>query len=46
MVKKSLKKTQRTVAVFDIDGTLFRSSLLIEITEALIQAKLFSPQNQ
>lgn len=44
MVKKSLNKNQRKVAVFDIDGTIFRSSLLIEITEALIQAKLFSPK--
>lgn len=41
-MRKSLKKTQRKVAVFDIDGTIFRSSLLIEITEALIQAGLFS----
>jgi len=34
---KSVKK----VAIFDIDGTIFRSSLLIEITEALIQDGLF-----
>lgn len=32
-----MKKT----AIFDIDGTVFRSSLLIEITEALVQEGLF-----
>ncbi len=30
----------RKVAIFDIDGTIFRSSLLIELTEALIAARL------
>ena len=29
------------VAVFDIDGTIFRSSLLIELVEALIQEGIF-----
>jgi HAD superfamily hydrolase (TIGR01490 family) len=29
------------VAVFDIDGTIFRSSLLIEVTNALIANKIF-----
>lgn len=29
------------MAIFDIDGTIFRSSLLIETTEALIQAGVF-----
>jgi len=32
----------KKVAIFDIDGTIFRSSLLIEITEALIQEGVFS----
>ncbi len=31
----------RKVAIFDIDGTIFRSSLLIEVTEALIQDGFF-----
>lgn len=31
----------KKVAIFDIDGTIFRSSLLIEITEALIQEGIF-----
>jgi len=38
--KNKLKK----VAIFDIDGTIFRSSLLIELVEALIQEKIFSPR--
>lgn len=32
----------KRVAIFDIDGTIFRSSLLIEITEALVDGKIFS----
>lgn len=36
-----MKKSQRKVAVFDIDGTIFRSSLLIEILDALIQERIF-----
>lgn len=31
-----MKKTKRKVAVFDVDGTIFRSSLLIQIVERLI----------
>lgn len=31
-------------AAFDVDGTIFRSSLLIELVEALIEAKLFPPE--
>ena len=34
----------RKVAVFDIDGTLFRSSLLLELMEALISQKIVSPE--
>lgn len=34
----------RRVAIFDIDGTIFRSSLLIEIVEALIYEGVF-PKN-
>lgn len=36
----------RRVAIFDIDGTIFRSSLLIEITEALIDEGIFSPRTR
>ncbi len=32
---------KKSLAIFDIDGTIFRSSLLIEITEALVQEGLF-----
>lgn len=38
---KKTEKGKRKVAVFDIDGTLFRSSLLIELTEMLIAEKIF-----
>lgn len=31
----------KKIAIFDIDGTVFRSSLLIELTDALIQAGIF-----
>lgn len=31
----------RKLAIFDIDGTIFRSSLLIEVTEALIETNIF-----
>jgi HAD superfamily hydrolase (TIGR01490 family) len=34
----------KKVAIFDIDGTVFRSSLLIELTDALIQGGVFSPK--
>jgi len=36
-----MKKTKQKIAVFDIDGTIFRSSLLIEILDALIQEGIF-----
>lgn len=32
---------KRKVAIFDVDGTIFRSSLFIELTEALINAGIF-----
>lgn len=38
--------TKRRVAVFDIDGTIFRSSLLLELVEALIQQKVLSKYAQ
>ena len=41
MDKKS--KALRKVAIFDIDGTIFRSSLLIELVEALLENGLFPP---
>jgi HAD superfamily hydrolase (TIGR01490 family) len=34
-------QTSQPVAFFDIDGTLFRSSLLIELVEAMIRADVF-----
>ncbi len=38
---RSNKMRRRKVAVFDIDGTIFRSSLLIELVEALILGGVF-----
>ncbi len=32
---------KKKVAIFDIDGTIFRSSLLIEVTESLIEKGIF-----
>lgn len=37
---------KRPVAVFDIDGTIFRSSLLIELSKRLIQDGIFSKEVQ
>jgi len=34
----------KKVAIFDIDGTIFRSSLIVELVEALINAGLFPPE--
>ncbi|MCK5096036.1 MAG: HAD-IB family hydrolase [Candidatus Pacebacteria bacterium] len=34
---------KKKVAIFDIDGTIFRSSLLIELVELLIQREIFPP---
>jgi len=36
-----MKDIKQKVAIFDIDGTIFRSSLLIELVEALIADGLF-----
>jgi len=36
-------KRKKRLAVFDIDGTIFRSSLLIELVEELIHARIFRP---
>ncbi|MFA5319455.1 MAG: HAD-IB family phosphatase, partial [Candidatus Paceibacterota bacterium] len=36
-----MTEAPRKFAAFDVDGTIFRSSLLIELVEELIEAKLF-----
>ena len=41
MPKTTSKKGKKKVAIFDIDGTIFRSSLLIEVTEVLIEEGIF-----
>ncbi len=35
---------KKKIAVFDVDGTIFRSSLLVELTDALVQEGIFPPQ--
>lgn len=37
------KAAKTKIAVFDIDGTIFRSSLVIELTQALIKYGIFPP---
>lgn len=36
-----MKKLARKVAIFDVDGTIFRSSLLIELVETMIDEGIF-----
>lgn len=36
-----MKNKKRKAAVFDVDGTIFRSSLIVELTEALLQEGQF-----
>jgi HAD superfamily phosphoserine phosphatase-like hydrolase len=43
---RTVETHKRPYAVFDVDGTIFRSSLLIEVVEDLIQAKIFPPEAQ
>lgn len=38
-----MQKRLKKVAIFDVDGTIFRSSLLIELTDGLIEAGIFPP---
>jgi HAD superfamily hydrolase (TIGR01490 family) len=38
-----MKQPLKKLAVFDIDGTIFRSSLLIELVDALIEEGMFKP---
>lgn len=40
------KNSKRKVAIFDIDGTIFRSSLLIEFVEALIAEGIFPKESR
>ncbi len=42
-MSKIKKQSQKKFAVFDIDGTIFRSSLLIEFVDGLIAAGIFPP---
>ncbi len=35
---------KKKLAIFDIDGTIFRSSLLVELINALVRRKIFPPR--
>ncbi|MEK9160502.1 MAG: HAD family phosphatase [Patescibacteria group bacterium] len=39
-------KKKRPVAVFDIDGTIFRASLFLELVERLIEKGIFPPETR
>ncbi len=41
--QRARPESPRRVAVFDVDGTIFRSSLFIQLTEALIREGIFPP---
>jgi HAD superfamily hydrolase (TIGR01490 family) len=37
---------KKPVAIFDVDGTIFRSSLLIQVVSRLIEKKVFPPETR
>src|SRR6185436_2499967 len=37
---------KRRVAIFDVDGTIFRSSLLIQVVNRLIEKQVFPPETR
>ena len=42
--KAKIRNSDRRVAVFDVDGTIFRSSLLIQVVDKLIEDGAFPPE--
>ena len=46
MAPKAKSPAKRPVAVFDIDGTVFRASLLLELAKRLIQESIFPTEAQ
>ncbi|MBU6323678.1 MAG: HAD family phosphatase [Patescibacteria group bacterium] len=45
-VRKEREPKKRPVAVFDIDGTVFRSSLTLELVERLIEKRIFAAESR
>lgn len=45
-MKKGAPERKRRVAVFDIDGTIFRSSLLLELVDRLIENEIFPKETR
>ena len=43
-LERVMKKSKRKVAIFDIDGTIFRSSILIQLVNNLVERGIF-PKN-
>ena len=41
MIKEDILREGKKVAIFDVDGTIFRSSLVIELTDMLIDKEIF-----
>jgi len=39
-------ETKKPVAIFDVDGTIFRSSLLIQVVNRLIEKQVFPPETR
>ena len=42
--KKGVRVPKKKLAIFDVDGTIFRSSLLIELVKGLIAENVFKPE--
>ena len=42
-MSRSRRQRRKRLAIFDIDGTIFRSSLLIELVNALLRKGVFKP---
>jgi HAD superfamily hydrolase (TIGR01490 family) len=43
---KEKTREKRRVAIFDVDGTIFRSSLLIQVVNRLIEKGIFPPETR
>lgn len=44
--RRDFPEQRRRVAIFDVDGTIFRSSLLIQVVNRLIEKEVFPPSTR
>src|SRR3989344_872618 len=44
--QRDFPEQRRRVAIFDVDGTIFRSSLLIQVVNRLIEKEVFPPSTR